>query len=91
VRIMVVIGTVLQSTLLDSPQGSSLDTETAACLQWCPGERDESRTVPTDDVFVGGGTVLSLIYKAPVSGSETTVKRAVCQRVYFSFSLRTSS
>lgn len=54
VRIMVVSGTVLQSTLLDSPQGSSLDTETAACLQWCPKERDGSRT-DSDGVLVDGG------------------------------------
>lgn len=51
----------------------------------------EEREPDGDEVFVGGGAVLSLISKALVSGSEKTVKRAVCQRVYFSFSLCTSS
>lgn len=78
VRIMVVSGTVLQSTLLDSPQGSSLDTETAACLQWCPKERDGSRT-DSDGVLVDGGHC-----------SLPDRQRAVCQLVYFSFSFCTS-
>lgn len=45
-----------------------------------------------DDVFVAGGTVLSHISEALVSGSETTVRGlSAGRRGYFSFLLCTSS
>lgn len=84
VRIMVVSGTVLQSTLLDSPRGSSLDTETSAFLQWCPEDRDARRTV-TMHLLVGG-TVLSLISKALVIRSEMMTVRGLSASASISLS-----